>query len=537
MAFELFGGLALFLYSMEIMGNSLQKAAGKNMQKILKALTSVPIVGVLVGAVVTSVIQSSSATTVMTVGFVNAGLLNLKQAISVIFGANIGTTMTAQLIAFKIDDYIFLFIALGFLYYLLSKKDINKSIGMVFFGFGMLLLGMFLMKSAMEPLQRMPEFTKWLVVFSEQPILGLAVGLAMTMVLQSSSATIGILMAVTSTGLIPIEGAIPILMGDNIGTCITAVLSSIGSTLTGKRAAFAHVIFNIIGATLVMIFLPWFTRAVLLVSPDGDITRQIANAHTLFNVTNTLIFLPFINLYVKFIEKIVPGRLEPPRKGPEFLDRRVLGNSTAAFTLATKEMVRMAKMARNNLELAIESLLEKDNAKLDQVGSTEDIIDDLQEAISLYLVEISHNNDLSEKDSRRNADMLHSVYDLERVGDHAENISEIALTYINSRDSFSDKAIIEMKNMNDLVLKCLDQLISSMENADRKSALASIETEKQIDIMEKQLRDKHTERLNKQKCSPTMGMFFLDTLTNLERVGDHANNVASAILREEYLIQ
>lgn len=338
----LLGGLALFLYGMRIMGEGLQKVAGDRMRKFLEVVTGFPVIGVLVGAIVTSIIQSSSATTVMVVGFVNAGLMTLRQAISVIMGANIGTTVTAQLIAFKLTDYVMPIIALGFAMYFFSKRRQFKYIGFFILGFGILFLGLNTMADAMAPLREYKGFTDFIILFGDYPLLGVFLGIIMTMLIQSSSATIGILMAMATQGLVPLGTAIPVLLGDNIGTCITAVLASIGAGLSARRAAMAHVCFNSAGTIIFLIFLPFFKEFVLMISPPADIARQIANAHTSFNVLNTLIFLPMIGLLERLVVNIVAGEEVEIKRGPMYLDERFLNSPSIALSLATKEIIRMA---------------------------------------------------------------------------------------------------------------------------------------------------------------------------------------------------
>ena len=301
------GGIALFMYGMQLMGDGLQKAAGAKLQKILEAMTGVLAMGILLGAVVTAVLQASGATTVMTVGLVNAGLLTLKQGFGIIMGANVGTTMTAQLIAFKLSNYITVLIFIGFLMQLLAKRARGKYLGQVILGFGILMLGMDMMGKAVMPLRAYPGFVDFIGHFSSNPLLGIFIGTVMTVLIQSSSATIGILIAMASQGLIPLEGAIPVLLGDNIGTCITAVLASLRANLTARRVAVAHVMFNVIGSIIFVLFMKWFIEIVMIVSPQGDIARQIANAHSAFNIINTLLFMPFVDPFIKLIQRLVPN--------------------------------------------------------------------------------------------------------------------------------------------------------------------------------------------------------------------------------------
>ena len=341
---KMVGGLALFLYGMNLLGDGLSRASGGRLERILEKLTNNPLKAVLMGAVVTGVIQSSSATTVMVVGFVNSGIMSLKQAVGIIMGANIGTTMTAQLIAFKLSDYITILIFIGFLMQLLARKSRTKYLGQVMLGFGILMLGMDMMGKAVMPLRNYSGFVHFIEVFSSNPLLGIGIGMIMTVLIQSSSATIGILIAMAGQGLIPLEGAIPVLLGDNIGTCITAVLASLRANLTAKRVAAAHVMFNVIGSIIFVILMPFFIKFVLLVSPDGDIARQIANAHSAFNILNTLLFMPFVNPFIKLVEKIVPGKAEIISMRPVYLDKNMLNTPSIAISLAVKEVVRMLSL-------------------------------------------------------------------------------------------------------------------------------------------------------------------------------------------------
>ncbi|MBO8167711.1 MAG: Na/Pi cotransporter family protein [Thermoanaerobacteraceae bacterium] len=526
--FGLLGGLALFIYGMQNMGEGLQKSAGDKMRRILEILTSVPVVGVLVGTVVTAIIQSSSATTVMVVGFVNAGLMTLKQAVSVIMGANIGTTITAQLISFKLAHFIFPMVTAGFALNFFAKKRSIKYIGQVFLGFGILLLGMDIMKDAVAPLRDYPGFREFMTNFSDYPLLGLAVGIIMTVAIQSSSATIGILIAMASQGLIPLHGALPVLLGDNIGTCVTALLASIGTNLTAKRAALAHVVFNVVGSIIFLSGMKYFQMLVVYISPD-DISRQIANAHASFNIINTMIFLPLTGLLVRTVQWILPGEVETQQPGAIYLDPRMLKTPAIAMSLATKEIIRMAELAKQNVVDAMEGFINKDEKKLKDVFDREKIIDNLEEAITAYLADISQKG-LNPALSNRHTGLLHAVNDIERIGDHAENIAQMASSRIESNIPFTDKAIKELSEMGELVLNTYVTAIKAMKNEDENAAQKVVQLEKDIDIMEKKLRRSHMGRLNEGRCYPAAGVIFLDIISNLERVGDHSHNMANVVL-------
>ncbi|MGI6629091.1 MAG: Na/Pi cotransporter family protein [Bacillota bacterium] len=526
--FGLLGGLALFLYGMFSMGEGLQKAAGERMRKILEVLTGIPVVGVLMGTLVTAIIQSSSATTVMVVGFVNAGLMTLKQAISVIMGTNIGTTMTAQLIAFKLSDYYLPIIGIGFLVFFLAKKKSIKYIGQVFFGFGLLLLGLYIMGDAMKPLGDYPGFKEFMVNFGKYKILGVGVGILMTVLIQSSSATIGILIALATQGLIPLDVALPVLFGDNIGTCITAVLASIGTKLSAKRAAIAHVLFNVTGTIIFITFLPYFKMLVLSISPEGDIARQIANAHTSFNILNTCLFLPFITLYTNLITRLVPGEEKIIKKGPVYLDKRVLNTPSVALSLASKELIRMGRLAKDNLDNAMTALLNKDSSLIKDVLDIEDVIDELESEITEYLSQINQKG-LTKENSVILSNYLHAVNDIERVGDHANNIIEYAETCIEDNIIFTPFAINEISEMHKFVSETFSMSIQALKDNDVVKAGQVLENESKIDEIEKSLRKSHIGRLNEGQCIVHAGVIFLDIISNLERVGDHAHNIASLV--------
>jgi len=527
------GGLALFIYGMRIMGEGLQKVAGDRMRKILEMVTGVPVIGVLVGTAVTSIIQSSSATTVMVVGFVNAGLMTLRQAIGVIMGANIGTTVTAQLIAFKLSDYVMPIIAVGFGFYFLAKSKRLKYMGQVLLGFGILFLGLNFMKDAMTPLREYEGFMNFIYNFGHYPLLGVLIGVLMTVLIQSSSATIGILMAMASQGLIPLEAAIPVLLGDNIGTCITAVLASIGTTLTARRAAMAHVSFNVFGTMIFLILLPLFKDFVMLISPDADIARQIANAHTSFNVLNTIVFLPLIGLLEKLVALVVPGEEEALQRGPVYLDERVLNSPSIALSLATKEIIRMANFSRENLANCMKAFFEKDIKLVKKVYGFEQIIDELEKEITFYLAKIAQHS-MTPSQSEKHGGLLHAVNDFERVGDHAENIANLAEKRIEENLPFSDQAVKELEEMHNYVLETFDMCITALEKDNRTLSGEIVKREAQIDMMEKKLRNNHIARLNAGLCYPASGVVFLDIISNLERVGDHSHNIAQLVLGEMY---
>lgn len=528
MVFSLLGGLGLFIYGMSMMGTGLQKAAGAKLKRILEVLTSNRFLAVLVGAGVTAIIQSSSATTVMTVGFVNAGLMNLFQAAGVVMGANIGTTMTAQLIAFKLTDVAPFILAIGAAMVLFGKKKKTKDVGEIVLGFGILFVGMTMMESSMRPIREMESFKNLILTLGKHPIMGVIVGMCMTAVVQSSSATIGILMALAANNGIPLTVALPILFGDNIGTCVTALLASIGSTKNAKRASLIHLMFNLTGTIIFMSAFPLVVR--FIPTLGGDVQRQIANAHTFFNVTNVIIQVWFINVLVKIVTKLIPGEDKVSAALVlQHLDRRLLETPSVAVGQVVKEVVRMGNVASQNLTDAMNAFIDSDEKLIVSVAEHEELVNYLEREITAYMVALS-NTSLSEQQSEAITSLFHVVNDIERIGDHADNLSELAEYKINGNISFSESAIKELKYMYETAKYAVDSAIIALEKSDSLEAQKVIETEGKIDAINKQLRTEHIGRLNRRECEPESGTVFLEIVSNLERVGDHSNNIAEAVL-------
>lgn len=529
--FELLGGLGLFIFGMKTMGDGLQKAAGNRLKKILETLTRNRVFAILVGAFVTAIIQSSSATTVMTVGFVNAGLMDLFQAAGVIMGANIGTTMTAQLIAFKLTDIAPLVLAIGTIMVMFGKRKRTKDLGGIILGFGMLFVGMKIMEKSMRPLTELDEFKNLITTIGQHPIMGVFVGLGMTAVVQSSSATIGILQALAGLNAMPLAVALPILFGDNIGTCVTALLASIGTSKNAKRAALIHLTFNIIGTIIFMLILPVVVKLIPVLG--GDIKRQIANAHTMFNITNTLIQAPFIVFLVKFVNWLIPGKEDKEDVMTlEHLDRRLLETPSIAVGQLVKEVIRMGRLASKNLSTAIDAIINEDENAIKQVFNTEEVINFLEREITGFMVALS-NTSLSEEQSELVSGLFHVVNDIERVGDHADNLAELAQYKIDNKLPFSESAISQLTEIYETVKFAIDSSIEALENTDFIKAEDVIETEGKIDELEKRFREDHIDRLSRGICNPVSGTVFLDILSNLERIGDHANNIAQMVLDQK----
>ncbi len=524
------GGIALFMFGIQMMGDGLQKAAGTKLQKILEAMTGVLALGVLLGAAVTAVLQSSSATTVMTVSLINAGLLTLKQGFGIIMGANIGTTVTAQLVAFKLTDFVPLFIFAGFLVQVISKRSRGKYIGQVLLGFGILMLGMDLMGKAVMPLRSYQGFIDFIERFSSNPLLGVGVGLLMTLLIQSSSATIGILITMASQGLIPLEGAIPVLLGDNIGTCVTAVLAAARANITARRVALAHVMFNVIGCIIFVLFMHWFMQLVLAISPAGNIARQIANAHTAFNVINTLLFMPFNQPFIKLIEKMLPcGDEEVISLRPVYLDKAMLKTPSIALSLAVREVVRMGNLARKNVRLAMESIEHFDEHKLQYVLEHEPVIDALEKDITCYLTELSEAR-MSAASSARHTGLLHACNDIERIGDHGETLAKKSRHLYEDEIVFSAEAQEELRVLSFMVLNASGKALEALEKNDKVIAEQAVGLCRDVKRYQKEVRKNHIMRLTEKRCDPVAGFVMLELLINMRRVADHSKNISQLVL-------
>lgn len=532
MIFNLIGGLGLFIFGMKLMSDGLEKTAGDKLKRLLEILTNNKFLGIMVGAGVTAVIQSSSATTVMVVGFVNAGLMSLVQAAGVIMGANIGTTMTAQLIAFKLTAIAPVFVGIGVGMNIFAKKKKVKQIGEIMIGFGILFMGMSIMEDSMKPLALNSDFKELIVNLGKTPLLGVLVGFLMTAIVQSSSATIGILMALAAAGVVDINVALPVLFGDNIGTCVTALLASISANRTAKKAALIHLTFNVIGTIIFMIllspvhsFIAWFSQ---ITGTYGDVQRDIANAHTFFNITNTIIQAPFIAYLVKFVNIVIPGDDTVEGLSLKYLDERIINTPSIAVGQTLKEVVRMGNIATENLKNSMDSFINGNENLISAVYEKEDLINYLEREITSYLVKLSQEP-LSEAQSEVITSLFHTVNDIERIGDHSENIAELAQYKINSSLKFSDKALGELKDMYEKVYNMASIAVNALENKDINSALTVMVKENDIDAIEKSLRAEHIDRLNKSICTPASGTIFLDLISNLERIADHSNNIAQAV--------
>lgn len=533
------GGFGLFLFGMEYLGEGLQKAAGSRMKNLLGVLTNNRFLGVLVGAAVTALIQSSSASTVMVVGFVNAGLMSLKQAVGVIMGANIGTTATAWIVAMgewtnflKPAVIAPLTIVIGVVCTMFSKKQKVRNIGQILFGFGALFLGLEMMSNAAKPLRNLDEVKQLFITLGSHPLLGILTGTVVTAIIQSSSASVGILQALATAALVPWNTAIYIILGQNIGTCITAILSSIGANKNAKRAAAIHLMFNAIGTFIFVIIA--FVAFEFIVPELGHVNievTQIGIVHTVFNVACTVLLFPFAGILVYFAEKLISGKEENSEGELQHLDERILETPSFAVGNAIKEVVRMGNMSVQNAKASMEALYQKDMTKVQEVFDRERIINQLQHGINHYLVKLS-NVSLSEQEHGTITGLFHTVSDIERVGDHAENIAELAQLLIKESQEFSDVALQELREITDVSIKCFEMALQAYEFDDKTIAKKALPLEQTVDKMEEILRSRHIKRLAENKCSSTAGVIFLDVISNLERISDHASNIAMTILDE-----
>ena len=531
----IFGGLGLFLYGMKLMSDGLESAAGEKLKGILEKVTSNRFVGVLVGAIVTCIIQSSSATTVMVVSFVNAGLMSLFQAVGVIMGANIGTTITAQMVSFELDAIAPIFIGVGAILVLVAKKKRIKDIAYIGLGFGILFLGMGTMSGALKPIADTPAFSEFILFVGNNAVLGLFTGLIMTAIVQSSSATTGILVALATTGSIDMRLAFPVILGCNIGTCVTALLASVGANRTAKKAAFMHLFFNIFGAIIFLPFITQVTELVEFISP-GKVARQVANAHTIFNVIVTVIMFPLAGYLVKLVNFIIPGDSENENKGAIYLDKQLLATPMIASGQVVKETIRMAELAKANFELSMRAFLESIQDFIGKVYENEKIINIIEKDITDYLIELSQH-ELTEEDAIIVSETYHTINDIERIGDHAENIVELASYRGFNKLEISNEALSEINEIYSATLEALDLSIKSYSNKEVISIKHIEDIENSIDSLEKKFRNNNIKRLNTKQCMASSGVVFFDLLSNLERIGDHANNIARARIEEKYSIK
>jgi phosphate:Na+ symporter len=534
MVFLLLGGLGMFLYGMKMMSDGLENVAGDKMRRVLEVLTTKRFAAVGVGAGVTAIIQSSSATTVMIVGFVNAGLMTLLQATGVIMGANIGTTITGQLIAFNISDIAPFILFIGMLMSVFVKKRRLTKIGEIVLGFGILFVGLTLMSNAMKPLQEIEAFRNFLINF-KNPIIGVIIGAIFTAVIQSSSASVGILQTLAMSGLIGLDAAVFIILGQNIGTCVTAIIAAIGTTANSKRTAGIHLMFNIIGTIIFLILVLLFPGLVVLVeslSPDNA-ARQIANFHTVFNISVTLLLFPFAKLMVKLITRIIPEKKTDgdTEKRLVYLDERIAQTPAIALSQTLKELNRMGAIVAENMKKSLEAFFESDEQKATKVMEVEKTIDYLTDNISSYLIEF-RGLDLSKHDLKIMGSLHHVIIDLERIGDHAENVAEFALTVSENKVTFTPGGMEELVTIADKTMETLNMSLDVFNKRDVSKIKEAEDFEQEVDNMKKTFINNHINRLEEKACDPQSGVLFTNMITALERVSDHALNIAQSLEHE-----
>ena len=550
--FGFLGGLGMFLYGMNIMADGMQKTAGGKMSQFLGMLTNNRFMAVCLGALITAIIQSSGATTVMVVGFVSAGILNLTQAVGVIMGANIGTTITAWIVslsqlgsAMEVMKPVFyapLLLGIGALMILFSKKQRAHTIGEILVGLGLLFMGLDFMSGSISPYTDLPVFAKAFEVLGSNPLLGMVIGALVTALLQSSSASVGILQTLAMNGVVTMNAAIYITLGQNIGSCVTAMLSSMGGSRTAKRAAVMHLSFNVLGALLFGVggFILFALRPAMAAS---EITAvQISIFHTIFNLVNTTLLFPFANQLVKLSgilvketvemkEEKADARADEEAQTVRHLDERIFESPAFAIEVATLEVVHMGQITMKNVKRGIEAIIDGNLKEVEEVYKTEKTIDRMEKMLTEYLIKID-NLSLTEHQKRVVNDLFYSVSDIERAGDHAENLAECAAYLVEHHLDFSDTGTEDLREISKNVFKAFENAIEARRSGNMDFVRKVSQYEDEVDSLEEELREKHIERLSKGKCVPSAGVVFLDVISNLERISDHAYNLAGYIKNE-----
>ena len=533
--FHFLGGLGLFLYSIKTMGDGLQQAAGDRLRFYIDKYTSNPFLGVLVGIVVTALIQSSTGVTVITVGLVSASLLTLRQAIGIIMGANIGTTVTSFIIGFKLGEYALPLIFLGTMFLFFTKNRTANNIGRILFGVGGIFYALNLISAGMSPLKDLPQFKEYMVTLGQNPVLGVFAGAVITVLIQASSATIGILQGLYAGGFLDLKGSLPVLFGDNIGTTLTVIIAAAGANVSAKRVAATHVTFNVLGTILCLILLSPFTamieyfQALLHLSPE----MTIAFSHGAFNVSNTIVQFPFIGALAYFVTKLIPGEDEVVKYEPLYLDEQLIQQSPSiALGNAKKELLHLGNYATKAFDLSYTYIIGLDEKVAEKGHKTEEAINTIDEKLTRYLIRLSSES-LSQKESEVLTNILDSSRDLERIGDHAEGLLNLT-DYLQRKDvHFSEAALEELADIYQTTTAFIKDALDSVENNDIEKAQSLIERHKEINNMERVLRKTHIKRLNKGECSTQAGVNFIDIISHYTRVSDHAMNLAEKVIAEQ----
>jgi len=533
--FNFLGGLGLFLYSIKTMGEGLQQAAGDRLRYYIDKYTSNPFLGVLVGIVVTALIQSSTGVTVITVGLVSAGLLTLRQAIGIIMGANIGTTVTSFIIGFKLGTYALPIMFLGTVLLFFTKNRMANNIGRILFGVGGIFYALNLISAGMSPLKDLPEFSQYMITLGKNPILGVLAGAIITVLIQASSATIGILQGLYSGGFLDLRGSLPILFGDNIGTTLTVIIAAMGANVSAKRVAATHVLFNLIGTILCLILLTPFTamieyfQGLLHLSPE----MTIAFSHGAFNVTNTIIQFPFIGALAYFVTKLIPGEDEVVKYEPLYLDENLITQAPSiALGNAKKELLHLGGYADKAFNLSYDYIVHQNEKTAEKGHKTEEAINTIDDDLTRYLIRLS-SEALSPRESEVLTNILDSSRDLERIGDHAEALINLTDYLIRKKVVFSEAALAELEDIYNQTHQFVEDALKAVENNDVSLANQLVARHEAIEKLEKRLRKTHIRRLNQGECTPQAGVNFIDIISHYTRVADHAMNLAEKVQIEQ----
>ena len=533
--FHFLGGLGLFLYSIKTMGDGLQQAAGDRLRFYIDKYTSNPFLGVLVGIVVTALIQSSTGVTVITVGLVSASLLTLRQAIGIIMGANIGTTVTSFIIGFKLGEYALPLIFLGTMFLFFTKNRTANNIGRILFGVGGIFYALNLISAGMSPLKDLPQFKEYMVTLGQNPVLGVFAGAVITVLIQASSATIGILQGLYAGGFLDLKGSLPVLFGDNIGTTLTVIIAAAGANISAKRVAATHVTFNVLGTILCLILLGPFTsmieyfQALLHLSPE----MTIAFSHGACHVSNTIVQFPFIGALAYFVTKLIPGEDEVVKYEPLYLDEHLIKQAPSiALGNAKKELLHLGNYASKAFDLSYNYIIDLNEKVAEKGHKTEEAINTIDEKLTRYLITLS-SEALSQKESEVLTNILDSSRDLERIGDHAEALINLTDYLQRKNVEFSEAALQELADIYQKTTDFIKDALDSVENNDIEKAQSLIERHKEINNMERVLRKTHIKRLNKGECSTQAGVNFIDIISHYTRVSDHAMNLAEKVIAEQ----